>query len=224
MPVEAEADALSGTDLRPHEVKPFQQPAWVDLLQNAESGATVGTPGQRSTLESAFTYKIKADAPREFFTQRIMLGVDDEGLAGAIARQLRLNDEILMDGMRRAVSVIQVTQSVFLLREESRERIEAEMAMRQTEIEAQRMLFDMVTVGPRDLQARLLEQLRAEYRQRGQSIADNEDQLDVALALILVQHPKLLREARKTCEARYTEVVKTEPLPPFVQSDTFLAP
>ena len=222
LPVEAEKDALSGTELSPHEVKPFQQPAWLNLLQDAEGGATEGTPGQSSILDSAFSYQIKADAPREFFTQRMMLGVDDDGLAGAIAKQLRLNDEILMDGMRRAVSVIQVTQSVFTLREESRERIEAEMAMRQTEIEAQRMLFDMGTVDPRDLQERLLERLREEYHQRGQPIADNEEQLDLALALILVQHPKLMSEARKTCEARYTEVVKTAPLPQFVQSDTSL--
>jgi type III restriction enzyme len=222
LPAEAEQDALSGTDLKPNEVKPFQQPAWLNLLQDAEGEATGGTPGQRSTSSSAFSYQIKDDAPREFFTQRMMLGVDEDGLAGAIATQLRLNDEILMDGMRRAVSVIQVTQSVFTLREETRERIEAAMAMRQTEIDAQRMLFDMGTIDPRDLQERLLERLRAEYRQRGQSIADNEDQLDIALALILVQHPTLLREARKTCEARYTEVVKTAPLPQLVESDASL--
>ena len=222
LPIEAEQDALSGTDLSPNEVKPFQQPVWLNLLQDAEGGGTEGSPYQRNTLDSPFSYPIKADAPREFFTQRMMLGVDDDGLAGAIAKQLRLNDEILMDGMRRAVSVIQVTQSVFSHRDESRKRIEAEMAMRQTEIEAQRMLFDMGTIDPRDLQERLLDRLRVEYRQRGQPIADNEDQLDVALALILVQHPMLLREARKTCEARYTEVVKTAPLPQFVQSDTAL--
>ncbi len=58
-----------------------------------------------------FIYDLRPDAPRFLLTQRMMLGVDDEGLAGGIVRSFRLTEDILMDGMRRAVSVIKVDQS-----------------------------------------------------------------------------------------------------------------
>lgn len=78
----------------------------------------------------------------------------------------------------------------------------------------------MKTLDPRELQRGLLEQLGNEYRERRLEIADNEDRLDYALALILVQHPKLLSEARKACEASYTEVVPTAPLRDRVVSES----
>ncbi len=81
--------------------------------------------------------------------------------------------------------------------EEKRSRIEAAVAVKETEILAQRMLFNMGTVDPRELQSGLLNRLQNEYRQRGLEIAHNEDQLDYALALILVQHPKLLTRHEK---------------------------
>lgn len=219
LPVERELGALTGTELTQNEVKPFQQPVWLDLLNQADD-TIAGASESRLPKEpvAAFTYKLNTSVPHEFLTQRMMLGVDDAGLAGAIAKQINLRDELLNDGMRRAVSVIRVEQAVFS-KDESRERIQAEMALREAEIEAQRMLFDMGTIDPRDLQKRLLDRLKEEYRRQGQPIAENEDQLECALALILVQHPRLLREARKACEARYTEVVKAAALPELIRSD-----
>jgi superfamily II DNA or RNA helicase len=205
----------------PNQVQlPRKQPDWLglfsDVLEGGESGESSKPSGP---VLAPYSYKLKEGVPRDFLTQRMMLGVDEEGLAGAIAKNIVLTNDVLMDGMRRAVSVIRVDQAVFSLQEEKRERIMAEMAIRETERQAQRMLFDMGTVDPRDLQEGLLQRLKREYEKLGQAIAENEEQLECALSLILVQHPKLLREARKSCEARYTEIVKTDPLPTEIYSD-----
>lgn len=222
LPSEAPDDALSGTELKPNQVSPFRQPAWLDLLGQAEGGKE--SFSSSGTATSGFAYELKPSSPRQFLTQRMMLGVDEEGLAGAIAREIKLPDDVLEDGMRRAVSVIRVEQGVFTAQEDNRRKIDAEMAVREAEAQAEQVLFNMGTVDPRELQDLLIERLRAEYRRRGEEIADNEDQLECALALILVLHPHLLREARKSCDARYTEVVNAEPLPTILSSDTPLDP
>ncbi len=212
---------IEGDGSEPNQVQlPQRQPDWLELFGDVlEVGRESDPSKPTGSLLAPYSYELKAGVPREFLTQRMMLGVDEEGLAGAIARSIVLSDEILLEGMRRAVSVIRVDQAVFSLQEEKRDRIMAEMDIRETERQAQRMLFDMGTVDPRDLQEGLLQRLKQEYETRGQPIAQNEEQLECALALILVQYPKLLREARKTCEARYTEVVKTDPLPEKIYSD-----
>lgn len=220
LPVETESPGAQEKGLQPHEVRPLQQPAWLDILTDSYAqGTSDGGSQDRTAPNEAFTSDLKPGVPQEFLTQRMMLGVDDAGLAGAIAENLRLSDEILMDGMRRAVSVVRVEQAVFSAHEESRTRIQAEMAKRETEVKAQKMLFDMGTVDFRELQDRLLARLKEEYQRRGQEIAHNEEQLEYALDLILVQHPGLLREARKMCEARYTEVVAASALPKKIASD-----
>ncbi len=218
LPVQIGPAPAGGQELQPNEVQVAQQPAWLDLLGEAFAPQTGAASGVASSV-GQFIYDLRQDMPTVLLTQRMMLGVDDAGLAGGIVRNFKLSEEILMDGMRRAVSVTKVDQSVFF-NDETRTRIYAEVAAGETEILAQRMLFNMGTVDPRELQSGLLERLGGEYRKRGLEIADNEDQLDYALALILVQRPKLLSEARKACEASYTEVVPTSPLPASVVSES----
>ena len=218
LPVETGSSPTGGQELQPNEIHATQQPGWLELFGEAVA-AQAGTSPAGASATGQFTYDLHPDVPKFLLTQRMMLGVDDAGLAGGIVRNFKLSEEILLDGMRRAVSVIKVDQAVFI-HDEMRTRIDAEVAARETEILAQRMLFDMGTVDPRELQSGLLERIAGEYRKRGLEIADNEDQLDYALALILVQHPKLLSEARKACEASYTEVVPASPLPERVVSES----
>jgi len=220
LPLEVDADALGGAALKPNEIGSIQQPAWLKFFDKSGFAQPPGnTAVGKASKIGLYTYNLRPGVPHVFATQRMMIGIDDAGMAGGIVQNLRLTDEILLDGMRRAVSVIRVDQAVFSLHEESRTRIEAEVSVNETEVRAQRMLFNMGTVDPRDLQERLLARLKVEYQNRGLEIAENEDQLEYALALILVQHPRLLPEARKACEANYTEVVSTDPLPDPVSSD-----
>lgn len=218
LPVEADGK-LPGTDtLQPNVVPPTIQPFLFGLLGEVDSGQQNGRP-PAPPLPEQFNYELRQDVPRTFLTQRMMVGVDEMGIVGGIVENFQLTEEILMDGMRRAISVIKVDQSVFVV-QETRTSIEVEIAVKATEIQAQRLLFNMGTVDPRELQTGLLNRLRDEYRRLGLEIADNDEQLQYALALIMVQYPKLLNNARKACQAKYTEVVQTDPLPDTVGSDT----
>ncbi len=217
LPQEFDTGARGG-ELEANEVRVVTQLEWLDLLAEAAGTApSGGKMGAGRTESGEFPYSLKEGVLPRFLTQRMRV-VDGTGMAGGIAEHLKLTDDILEDGMRQAVSVIRVDQSVFT-DSEDRSRVEAEMALEQTEEEAQRMLFNMGTVDARDLQECLLERLRKEYQKRGKEIADDEDQLDAALALILVQYPELLRKARKACEAQYTEVVEAGDLPPAILSE-----
>jgi type III restriction enzyme len=77
-------------------------------------------------------------------------------------------------------------------------------------------------IDPRDLHAQLMIRLREEYGRIGQAIAGDDDALESALALILVQHPKLLREAERTALARYAESLPSGPLPATLYVDAEL--
>ncbi len=81
------------------------------------------------------------------------------------------------------------------------------------------LLLRQQYLSPKDLQDHLLKRLAVEFRNHGMTeVAEDEERLEVALALILVRHPGLLREVEKSCAARFSFTRKTEPLPGFVDS------
>ena len=49
-------------------------------------------------------------------------------------------------------------------------------------------------------------------------VAEDDERLEVALALILVRHPSLLREVEKNCAAKFSFTRETEPLPGYLDS------
>jgi hypothetical protein len=86
---------------------------------------------------------------------------------------------------------------------------DAEIARR-----AQLLLFEPDYLDPRELQAALLNRLRKECRERGfLEVLESPEKLRQAMHLILVSHPKLLREAVRICCAENAELVDTAPLP-----------
>ena len=211
LPFEA---AVGGEALEPNRVRSFSEHEVLELFELESLPASPESalrPGQTPT--GAFEYLLREGCPTGFLTQRMKIGVDEDGWAGGIAEAINFSDSVLEDGRRQAVSVMRVEQSVFQGAEVSRTKIQAELEKRETEMKAQRMLFNMGTVSPQDLNKHLLSRLRAEYQRRKDDIADHEEELEFALCVILVQHHKLLHEARKACAAKYTEVVSAEPLP-----------
>ena len=54
-------------------------------------------------------------------------------------------------------------------------------------------------------------------------MAQDEDRLESALALILVKYPRLLKDVEKSCAARFSIIRETEPLPGFIESATPLS-
>ena len=220
LPVEIEGTSIDGTPLQANQVRSIPQPSLFDGIDFEPAASTAGGDSQPlSPSTGLYVYKLKAGFPSTFLTQRMIVGVDDEGMAGGIAESIQLSNSVLAEGKRQAVALMRVEQEVFEHKEVSRTKIQAELDLRETELLAQRMLFNMGTVDPRDLHNKLLARLKAEYRAQGDELAENEEQLEYALDLILVQFPELLREARKTCLAKYTEVVNAAPLPLQVVSN-----
>lgn len=104
------------------------------------------------------------------------------------------------------------------------QRIQAALDVAHAEEQAQRLLLEFGVINPRELHEHLMTRLREEYRRTGQAIAADDDAVESALALILVQHPKLLRTAEREALARYAEAIPSGPLPDALHSDAPLQP
>jgi type III restriction enzyme len=167
-------------------------------------------------------YPLKAGVPKQFLTQRTRAVTD--GLTRIIAQTIRLDNAALLSGIREKVAVIRREQDVFSAREDNPQRIQAALDIQNAELQAQRMLLEFGVIDPRELHAELMIRLREEYQRSGQDIAQDDNALESALALILVQHPKLLREAERTALARFAETLPSGPLPDNLYADAELTP
>lgn len=205
------------------------QPDWLDLLDGTTgqafavpnpSGHTRPSSPEILVPRALNAYALRSGLPRLFITQRTRAVT--EGLTRSIAQLIRFDDHALLAGIRDKVSVIRREQGLFSAGEDNLERIQAALDLANAETEVQRMLLEFGVIDPRELHAQLVERLREEYRRIGQAIATDEEALESSLALILVQHPNLLRAAERTALARYAEALPAGPLPDSLYSDTEL--
>ncbi len=199
--------------------------SWLELLDGT-TGQPTGRPDAGFSASPAAVrlgekaYALKPGAPKQFYTQRT--SAVTEGLTRSIAQTIRLDDAALLSGIREKVAVIRREQDIFSAQEDNPQRIQAALDIRNAEVQAQRMLLEFGVIDPQDLHAELMIRLREEYGRSGQEIAQDDDALESALALILVQHPKLLREAERAALARFAETLPSGPLPEKLYADTDL--
>ncbi len=105
------------------------------------------------------------------------------------------------------------------VQEETRSYIKARVDLAKAERQAQQMLLRQQYISAKDLQDQLLRRLASEFRGHGlASVAENEDRLKAALALILVRSPNLLTQVEKECAAKFSFVREADPLPGYVDS------
>ncbi len=201
--------------------------SWLDLLDGTTGQATGQSVGgfSRSPVPAAIatggkSYALKSGAPKQFLTQRTRAVT--EGLTRSVAQTIRLDDAALLSGIRDKISVIRREQDVFSAQEDNPQRIQAVLDIHNAEVQAQRMLLEFGVIDPRELHEQLMIRLREEYMRIGQEIAQDDDALESALALILVQHPKLLREAERAALARFAETLPSGPLPEKLYADADL--
>ena len=98
---------------------------------------------------------------------------------------------------------------------EETESIQARLSDSEIAIRAQRVMFDAEYLDPRDLHDALLGRLKTEFHHRGIDVVP--DGLERALNRIMATYPNLIRQAARTCAARFKEVFDTAPLPEFVE-------
>ncbi|MCR6654336.1 MAG: DEAD/DEAH box helicase family protein [Opitutus sp.] len=204
-----------------------------DIIQNEWFGLLDGTTGQTlpqaspvfvaavaGPLNAGKRYPLREGVPQRFMTQRIRAITD--GLACSVAQRIRFDDHALLAGTREQVHVLRREQDVFEAKEDPVARIQAALDLAQAEDQAQRMLLEFGMIDPRELHAELIKRLRDEYQRAGLPIAGDDDALESALALILVQNPKLLRAAEREALAGYAETLPSGTLPDAIYAEAEL--
>lgn len=179
------------------------------------AGSTVSGGGREQA------YVLKGEVPNRFRTERLRASTD--GMEAAIAAHLPLDANNLLDGLRRAVEVVRIERGLFdeqRIAEENRERIQAVLDLRETEAKAEQQLFAISGVPDlKTLDRLLLDRVRQELRQLGRAEADNEAEVEATLAMILVQHPGILRDAHRRALSGFVEVVNAADLPPVLRAE-----
>lgn len=222
VPVDAIVETMPG--VRTAEVAQFD---WMDLLDGT-TGHSIGRSSQtpfRTTAvrpTSGHRYGLREGMPKQFMTQRTQAVTD--GLTRQVAQRIRFDDQALLAGTRDKVLVLRREQDMFAASEDAIARIQAALDIAEAEERAQRMLLEFGVIDPQDLHRELIGRLRDEYQRAGLSIASDDDALESALALILVQNPKLLRAAEREALAKYAETLPSGTLPDAVHAEAPLPP
>jgi len=197
--------------------------AMLDLLDQVAAATkaedAVGKAPKSAT--EGHRYTLKKDAPLRFMTQELPMEID--GLLDCIEQQVKLDDGKLLQGLASDVQIIRIERGHFgtVVAEDERSIIKARIDLEKAERQAQAMLLRQQYLSAKDLQDHLLRRLAKEFRNHGfGDVADDEERLEAALALILVRHPNLLSEVEKECAARFSYLREAEPLPGFIDSST----
>lgn len=163
-------------------------------------------------------YHRKEDAPLRFRTQELPLEV--EGLLTCIEQQVGFDDRSLIMGLAKDTEIIRIEKEIFkTLGEETRTRMNTRIDLERAGRQAQQVLLRQQYLSSKDLQEHLLRRLAQEFRNHGLSdVAEDEERLESALDLILVNKPRLLRDVEKACAARFSITRDAEPLPGFMES------
>lgn len=179
-------------------------------------GSKQSAPSQPVTaLPGNGLHPLRAGVPTRFQTERLPLSTDE--LLKGIGAHLKLNAEVLNAGLRKSVKITRKKiTDIFSHHEEVVDTVQAKLSRAQLARRAQRVLYDAQYYSPRDLEEMLLSRLRLEYNDH-QGIGLSDEELRDALNLILVNYPKLVRDAARTSAALNKEIVETAPLPDHLE-------
>jgi superfamily II DNA or RNA helicase len=164
-------------------------------------------------------YALKPGVPLRFLTQELPLD-DLDHLLTCMEQQVAFQDGTLLAALAKDVQIIRIEKSHFAqVEEESRSIMAARIDLEKAGRQAQLLLMRQKYLSPKDLQDHLLKRLAEEFVNHGFSeVAQDEERLEAALALILVRRPGLLKEVEKQCAARFSFTREADPLPGFVES------
>jgi hypothetical protein len=187
-------------------------PGFSSLLPSQLPTSQHNEPRQPTTpLPGNAFYPVRAGIPTRFQTERLPFSTDE--LLKGIGAHLKLNAEVLNAGLRKSIKITRKTiTDIFGNHEEVVDTVHAKLFRAQLARRAQRVLTDAQYYHPRDLEEMLLSRLRLEYNDH-QGIGLSDEELRDALNLILVNYPKLVRDAARASAALNKEIVETAPLP-----------
>ncbi len=197
----------------------------LDLLEALTAKARDADDSETTPTPGIHRYALKPGVPLRFLTQELPLD-DLDHLLTCMEQQVAFQDGTLLAALAKDVQIIRIEKSHFAnVEEESRSIIQARIDLDKAERQAQLMLMRQKYLSPKDLQNHLLKRLAEEFVNHGFSeVAQDEERLEAALALILVRRPGLLKEVEKQCAARFSFTREADPLPGFVESTTSMMP
>jgi superfamily II DNA or RNA helicase len=147
-------------------------------------------------------------------TERSPLATGD--LLKCIQRTIVIDDQVINAGRRKSIKITKTTVDIFDSEKgKELEKIQARLSNLEIARRAQGVLFDAKYLHPQELHHTLIERLRREYDERG--FDDSDEEIEVALNLILATFPSLVRKAARQCAANYKEVLDTFALPNAVE-------
>jgi type III restriction enzyme len=191
-----------------------------DLLDGLQANPTQEEESANPPPSDKHRYALKPGSPLRFLTQELPVDIL-ENLLLCMEQQVAFNNTAILTALAQDVEITRIEQSLLTDGEELRTRMRARIDLEKAERQAQQILLRQEYLSPKELQDHLLKRLGEEFERAGLSqMAQDEDRLESALALILVNYPRLLKDVEKTCAARFSIIRETEPLPGYVESVT----
>lgn len=185
------------------------------LMTSPSAPTAAGSPATPQTdplLSGNRRFAIRDGVPRVYRSEQSPLSTDD--LLTCIAANIAIDDKAFSAGFRQSVKVTRQTVDLFEGSEEM-QTMNARLSDAEIARRAQSVLFDADNLDPRDLHDVLLARLKTEYGHRG---VDADDAgIELALNRIMAAYPHLIRNAARTCSAKFKETFDAAPLPEFVE-------
>ena len=185
------------------------------LMQSPSAPPVASSPAapkMAPLLSGNRRFAIREDVPRVYRSEQSPLSTDD--LLTCIAANIAIDDKAFSAGFRQSVKVTRQTVDLFEGSEEM-QTMNARLSDAEIARRAQSVLFDADNLDPRDLHDVLLARLKTEYGHRG---VDTDDAgIELALNRIMAAYPHLIRNAARTCSAKFKETFDAAPLPEYME-------
>ena len=193
----------------------FDAPRWFQsdspIPERVEATAALRTP-------AGFSYKIRADVPKRFKTQRVSL--DNEVTEQDCALKFMVSSAEILRALISKVKVEKRTLEVFTQQIEM-DFANAAMDPDQTAKMAVKILTRNGSFDARELRRALIGKLRQTLTELSMDEADDPERVAHMLNVLLVARPELLYNAQKTALASHCEVRATdESLPETIDCET----
>jgi type III restriction enzyme len=184
---------------------------------NMPAGAAETLPKPRTsrgiTTSRGHKYPLRTDVPRRFKTQ--VVSPDNDVTEEDCAHRFIVSSEEILRALAAKVKVERRTLEVFT-RQLVMEFTNAAMDPDQAARAALRVMMKNDTFDPRELRRALVRRLKVTLRELAMDQADNDEQVDHMLDVILCGHPELLVAAQKAALAAHAEVEEAEEELPHV--------
>lgn len=182
-------------------------------------------PGQNKKGLYEYPLRPNTGAPSHFM--RAVVSLDQEALHQDIVARFEFTDELLLKAQRTAVDILMEEIEIFGNLKDAPETIRADLAQREVDEMAQKVLFkadDLGVIDVRELNDSLLTAFRRALEAHGVEAFDTDEKLLSGLNKILALRPGHLKNAISEAVALHTVADAAAPIPKSITSINPLKP